>query len=52
MARLYREARAGMIEADKATKLVYVLKEIRCCIEGETLDALHKRLADIAARVK
>jgi hypothetical protein len=52
MARLYRLAATGKIELGTMTSLIYGLKEIRCCIEGEALDVLHKRLADIAARVK
>jgi hypothetical protein len=52
MARLYRQAKAGKIEADKASRLVYVLREIRCCLESEMLVGLEERMAAIQERTQ
>jgi hypothetical protein len=52
MARLYRLALKGAIEADQASKFTYVLKEIRGCIEAETLDDIGARLTALTARVE
>ena len=45
MARLYRLALNGRIRSDELTRLVYVLKEIRACLESETLINIQQRLA-------
>jgi hypothetical protein len=52
MARIYRMALAADIEADQASKFVYVLKEIRGCLEAEVLDDVGARLAALTARVE
>jgi hypothetical protein len=44
MARLYREVRAGRLDAGDATKLTYILKEIRCCLEASRLAELEARM--------
>jgi hypothetical protein len=45
MARLYRLGLNGRIASDELTRLVYVLKEIRACLEAETLVDVQQRLA-------
>jgi hypothetical protein len=45
MARLYRLALNGRIPCDELTRLVYTLKEIRCCLESEILTDVQQRLA-------
>ena len=45
MARLYRLALNGRIRSDEMTKFVFVLKEIRACLESETLINIQQRLA-------
>src|SRR5262245_17064765 len=45
MARLYRLALNGRIPCDELTRLTYVLKEIRACIEAEVLTDVQQRLA-------
>ena len=45
MARLYRLALNGRIQSDEMTRLVYVLKEIRACLEAESLIDIQQRLA-------
>ena len=52
MARMYRLALKGDVEADQASKFVYVLKEIRGCIEAEVLDDVAGRLAALTAKVE
>jgi hypothetical protein len=42
---LYRLALNGRIPSDELTRLVYVLKEIRACLESETLIDIQQRLA-------
>ena len=44
MARLYRLALNGRIPTDELTRLVYTLKEIRCCLEAEILTDVQQRL--------
>ena len=44
MARLYRLALNGRIPSDDLTRLVYVLKEIRACLEAEMLTDVQQRL--------
>jgi hypothetical protein len=50
MARVYQAALAGEIEPHQATRLAYVLKEIRACLEAESLTRLEARLAEITSR--
>jgi hypothetical protein len=45
MARLYRLALNGRIRSDELTRLVFVLKEIRACLEAEILTDVQQRLA-------
>jgi hypothetical protein len=52
MARLYRQVKAGKIEADKASRLTYMLREIRCCLESEMLASLEERMASIQERTQ
>src|SRR5258707_2241867 len=45
MARLYRLALNGRLASDELTRFVYVLKEIRACLEAELLTDVQQRLA-------
>lgn len=45
MARLYRLGLNGKIPSDEMTRFVYVLKEVRACIEAEILIDVQQRLA-------
>jgi len=45
MARLYRLGLNGRIPSDELTRLVYVLREIRACLEAEILTDIQHRLA-------
>ena len=45
MGRLYRLGLNGRIGSDEMTRFVYVLKEIRACIEAEILIDVQQRLA-------
>ena len=45
MARLYRLGLNGKIKSDEMTRFVYVLKEIRACLEAEILTDVQHRLA-------
>jgi hypothetical protein len=51
MARLYRLGLAGKLPSDELTRFVYCLREIRCCVEAATLDQLHQRLTELAAKL-
>jgi hypothetical protein len=44
MARLYRLALNGRIRSDEMTRFIYALKEIRACLEAETLVDIQQRL--------
>src|SRR5436190_4101171 len=44
MARLYRLALNGKIRSDEMTRYIYALKEIRACLEAETLTDVQQRL--------
>ena len=48
MARVYRAALNGRLPPDEMTKLIYALKEIRACLEAETLIDVQQRLAVLA----
>jgi hypothetical protein len=45
MARLYRLGLNGKIRSDEMTRFVYVLKEVRACLEAEILIDVQQRLA-------
>ena len=45
MARLYRLGLNGRIPSDEITRFVYVLREIRACLEAELLVDVQQRLA-------
>ena len=45
MARLYRLGLNGKLQSDELTRFVYVLKEIRACLEAEMLTDVQQRLA-------
>ena len=45
MARLYRLGLNGRMPSDEMTRFIYALKEIRACLEAETLIDVQKRLA-------
>src|SRR6478752_1545646 len=45
MARLYRFGLNGKIRSDEMTRFIYVLKEIRACLEAELLTDVQQRLA-------
>ena len=45
MARLYRLGLNGKIRSDEMSRFIYALKEIRACIEAETLVDVQQRLA-------
>jgi hypothetical protein len=51
MARLYQLVLSGELEAAKASRMIYVLREIRCAIESETLERLERRLTEVATTV-
>src|SRR5262245_6642902 len=44
MARLYRLGLNGKIRSEEMTRFVYVLKEIRACLEAEILTDVQQRL--------
>lgn len=52
MARLYRITLKKQIETDTFTKLIYGLKEIRACIEAQTIDDVQAKLAELSAAVE
>ena len=45
MARLYRLGLNGKVRSDEMTRFVYVLKEVRACLEAEMLTDVQQRLA-------
>ena len=52
MARLYRLALKGSLETWEATRLTFILKEIRCCVEAEALTAILRRLDELSETVE
>lgn len=48
MANVYREVRRGKTNADRGCKLVYMLREMRCCLENQAIERIEARLADVA----
>jgi hypothetical protein len=49
--RLYRKARSGKLEADKAARLIWMLREIRGCLEGEAVERLEEKMAVLQQRL-
>jgi hypothetical protein len=52
MARLYRLGLNGRIPSDEMTRFIYALKEIRACLEAETLIDIEQRLAALSRDVE
>ncbi|MCC6948838.1 MAG: hypothetical protein IT539_13805 [Bradyrhizobiaceae bacterium] len=52
MARLYRLGLKRDISPDAMTKFVYVLREIRGCIEAKLLEDVQGKLAELSAKVE
>ena len=52
MGRMYRLALNKKVKPEEATKYVYILKEIRGCIEAELLDDVQARLAALTSKVE
>jgi hypothetical protein len=52
MSRVYRQVRTGKLESQEGTRLVYMLKEIRACIESEMLVSLEERMQAIQGRTQ
>jgi hypothetical protein len=52
MARVYRLTLQGKLEPETMTKLIYVLKEIRACIEADVFDEAPRRLAELEAKLE
>ena len=48
MARLYRLGLNGRLRAEEMTRFIYALKEIRACLEAETLIDVQQRLAQLS----
>ena len=48
MSRLYRLGLNGRIRSDELTRFVYVLKEIRACLEAEILTDVQQRLVSLS----
>ena len=51
MARLYRLAIGAKLRTDELAKLIYALREIRCCIEAENMQTVLNRLDRLDALV-
>jgi hypothetical protein len=52
MARMYRLALKRTIAAEETTKYVYILREIRACIESGTLEDVQAQLAAISTKME
>jgi len=44
MACVYREVRTGKTKADLGAKLVFMLREMRACLEAQAMEAMQQRL--------
>jgi hypothetical protein len=44
MACVYREVRTGKTKADLGAELVFMLREMRACLEARALEAMQQRL--------
>ena len=51
MRAVYREARLGKTPLDEATKLTYILKEMRATIEVLAIEEIQTKLHELDARV-
>jgi hypothetical protein len=51
MARLYRMGLNGRIPSDEMTRFIYALKEIRACLEAETLSDVQERLTVLSREI-
>jgi hypothetical protein len=49
IARLYRAVTAGHLESGEGTRRVYILRELRACLEAENLHAIIERLDQLEA---
>jgi hypothetical protein len=45
------EARSGKLEADKAARLIWMLREIRGCLDGELNERLEEKMAVLQQRL-
>jgi len=52
MARLYRLGLNGEIPSDETTRFIDALKEIRACLEAETMIDVQQRLAALVGRCR
>lgn len=52
MGRIYRMTLQGKCEAEEATKLTFVLKEIRQCLETEQMTEIERQLALLMAHAQ
>ena len=52
MARLYRKAKTKKLDPAEASKLVYILREIRTTLEAEVVERLEQRMLNLEERVK
>jgi hypothetical protein len=52
MSRLYRKAKTGKLDAAEASKLVYILREIRTTLEAEVIERLEQRMLNLEERVE
>jgi hypothetical protein len=52
MGRIYRLALNGRIPSDEMTRLIFALKEIRCCVEAEILTDVQQRLVMLSRDVE
>ena len=48
MTKVYREARDGKLEHDKARSLVWMLSQLRAMIETQALERLEQRLEELS----
>jgi hypothetical protein len=51
MARLYRAAKSGRREAAEAARLIWMLREIRGCLEGESIERLEAQMKTLEQRL-
>jgi hypothetical protein len=52
MGRVYRLVLNGQIPSDEMTRLIFALKEIRCCLEAELLTDVQQRLVMLSRDVE
>jgi hypothetical protein len=51
MGRVYRLVLNGQIPSDEMTRLIFALKEIRCCLEAELLTDVQQRLVMLSRNI-